>query len=108
MKRPTISDSRVQERFQRSCWRMNWRNVVGTAVCETAFASYFTLQSRSTQLVSERSSPKVDWRPRKCWFSHHSSLGMIASRRYAEKQPEQHVTVPKIDSAALLTRKATK
>ena len=32
----TISDSRVHERFQRSCWRMNWWNVAGTIVCETA------------------------------------------------------------------------
>src|SRR3954447_15460950 len=104
MKRPTSSDSRVQERFQRSCCFMNWRKRAGTAVCDTALASYFTFQLRSTQLVSERSSPNVDSRPRNFWFSHHSSLGMIASRRYAEKQPEQQVTAPKIDSAALLTR----
>src|SRR3954467_10115649 len=108
MKRDTSSDSRVHDRFQRSCWRMKTSNVAGTAVCETAFDWYFTFHERSTQLVSERSSPKVDWRPRKVWFSHHSSFGRIASRRYAEKQPEQHVTAPKIDSAALLTRNATK
>jgi hypothetical protein len=33
---PTISDSRVQERFQRSCCVMNCLNSLGTIVCETA------------------------------------------------------------------------
>src|SRR5215213_8532478 len=108
MNEPTISDSRVHERFQRSCCFMNWRKFGGTAVCETARDSYLTFQSRSTQLVSERSSPNVDSMPRKLWFSHHSSRGRIASRRYAEKQPEQQVTALKIDSAALTTLNAVK
>src|SRR2546421_48950 len=95
----TISDSRVQERFQRSCWRMNCLNVLGTIVWLMARASYLTFQFRSTQLVSERSSPNVDSRPRNFWFSHQSSFGMIAARRYAEKQPEQQVTVLNTDSA---------
>src|SRR6202034_784205 len=106
MKRATISDSRVHERFQRVCCLTNARKVVGTIVWETAFFSYSTRQSRSTQLVSERSSPNVDSTPRHVWFSHHSSRGRIASRRYAEKQPEQQVTALNTDSAALTTRKA--
>ena len=35
----TSSDSRVHERFQRVCWMMNARSVLGTIVCETAFFS---------------------------------------------------------------------
>jgi hypothetical protein len=35
----TMSDSRVQLRFQRSCWIMNVRNVAGTIVWLTARAS---------------------------------------------------------------------
>jgi hypothetical protein len=59
-------------------------------------------------LVSERSSPNVEETPRKVWFDHQSSRGRTASRRYAEKQPEQQVTVPNTDSAAFTTLKATK
>jgi hypothetical protein len=59
-------------------------------------------------LVSERSSPNVDGLPRNVWCSHQSRWGMIASRREAEKQPDQQVTALKTDSAALTTLKATK
>jgi hypothetical protein len=36
---PTISDSRVHERFQRSGWTMNRLTSVGTIVRETALDS---------------------------------------------------------------------
>src|ERR1700683_799337 len=104
----TCSDSRVHERFQRVCCVTNARNVLGTIVCEIARFSYTMRQSRNTQLVSERSSPKVDSIPRKRWLSHQSIRGRIASRREAEKHPEQQVTALNTDSAALTTRKATK
>ena len=76
-----ISDSRVHERFQRSCWRRNWRSVVGTAVCETASAAYSTFQWRSTRFVSARSSPNVAGEPKNVWCSHASRCGTIAARR---------------------------
>ncbi len=48
MNRETISDSRVQLRFHRSCWRRKSRKWAGTIVRLIAFDSYVTLQSRST------------------------------------------------------------
>ena len=59
-------------------------------------------------LVSARSSPKVASRPRNDCVSQAGSTSSSRSRRYAEKQPEAHVTAPKIDSEPLITRKATK
>src|SRR3954453_13800408 len=49
----TISDSRVQERFQRVCCFMNCWKVSGTIVGLTAFCLWVTFQEPRAKLVGE-------------------------------------------------------